>query len=222
MRTLPEGVTAEMVAGHKYLVSVDGHQPSTNWPGVSEILTEAGFGSPRKTPTQAMALGSIVHDITAGADRLRMNGNERLVPEYLDRTLTATDASGTSLAFIEKAVWAWESFLEDNEYTVEAVEALVVNPVYGYAGTIDRLLAKPDGRLILVDIKTGKRFPTHALQLAAYREALAHAGILAVDYAFYTDEPPETSWHRFDDIEARAVFRAAVTLYQWRKSHKLL
>lgn len=62
--------------------------------------------------------------------------------------------------------------------TVVETEQLVVNKKFGYAGTFD-LLAVLKGDVVssVIDLKTSKDFwPTMALQLAAYREALLEEG----------------------------------------------
>ena len=48
-------------------------------------------------------------------------------------------------------------------------EALLVNPMLGYGGTLDILARDSDGRIVLADIKTGKGvYKESVLQLAAY------------------------------------------------------
>lgn len=228
MNTLPEKVTAELIEGHRYRVTVDGHAPAI-WPGVSEILDANGLsGKKRKTPTQAMALGTIVHEITAGADRLRMEGKDHLVREYIDRALVATDAEGSSLKFIESHVWNWEQWLDDSKAEVLAVEAVVVNPARRYVGTIDRIIkfkandtwpAWPR----LVDLKTGAAYPAHRLQLAAYHEALKYAGIDTHPYAFHTaDRLNPWRPENIPTVDDRDMFLSAVDLYYWRERHGLI
>ena len=61
---------------------------------------------------------------------------------------------------------------------VIGTEQLVVNKKFGYAGTFDLLaVLKGDTVPSVIDLKTSKDFwPTMALQLAAYREALLEEG----------------------------------------------
>jgi len=62
--------------------------------------------------------------------------------------------------------------------TVIETEQLVVSRKFGYAGTFDLLaVLKGDTIPSVIDLKTSKDFwPTMALQLAAYREALLEEG----------------------------------------------
>jgi hypothetical protein len=62
--------------------------------------------------------------------------------------------------------------------TVVETEQLVVSKKFGYAGTFDLLaVLKGDTTPAVIDLKTSKDFwPTMALQLAAYREALLEEG----------------------------------------------
>jgi len=62
--------------------------------------------------------------------------------------------------------------------TVIETEQLVVSKKFGYAGTFDLLaVLKGDTIPSVIDLKTSKDFwPTMALQLAAYREALLEEG----------------------------------------------
>jgi len=62
--------------------------------------------------------------------------------------------------------------------TVIETEQLVVSRKFGYAGTFDLLaVLKGDTTPSVIDLKTSKDFwPTMALQLAAYREALLEEG----------------------------------------------
>lgn len=62
--------------------------------------------------------------------------------------------------------------------TVIETEHLAVSKKFGYAGTFDLLaVLKGDSTPSVIDLKTSKDFwPTMALQLAAYREALLEEG----------------------------------------------
>lgn len=53
------------------------------------------------------------------------------------------------------------------------IERIVVNPAVGCAGTLDRLVRLPDGRVVVLDIKTGKdpKKATYAVQAGVYANA---------------------------------------------------
>jgi predicted RecB family nuclease len=73
---------------------------------------------------------------------------------------------------------AYRQWFETVIDTVVETEHLVANKKFGYAGTFDLLaLLKGDVTPSVIDLKTSKDFwPTMALQLAAYREALLEEG----------------------------------------------
>lgn len=67
-------------------------------------------------------------------------------------------------------VYAFSSFLAAERPEFIAVEAMVANLKYGYAGAFD-FAAWLRGRIALVDVKTGKFKRSHRLQLAGYSAA---------------------------------------------------
>ncbi|HUR18860.1 MAG TPA: PD-(D/E)XK nuclease family protein [Acidimicrobiales bacterium] len=70
---------------------------------------------------------------------------------------------------------ALEAFYNDHRPTWIAVERTVIDRRRGYGGTFDAI-AQIGDRLLLIDLKTGKRYPAEVvLQLAAYRFAEAMA-----------------------------------------------
>jgi hypothetical protein len=124
-------------------------------------------------------------------------GNDKRLNEICDQAIEAAGASssanlGTALhSFAEQVdrgelsiddvdepwardVLAYRSALEDNEFTVELVEEIVVLPGLGVAGTVDRVVEHRGHRYVL-DLKTGKDlkfgWPAMAAQLACYAHA---------------------------------------------------
>jgi PD-(D/E)XK nuclease superfamily len=114
------------------------------------------YEAPFNTSKEAMARGTDIHK----AGEALAHGQEPDVPEYV---------YGPAQAYAD---WL-------RRWRVEPlfVEAIVGNRKYGYAGQLD-LIAEIDGRVWLIDIKTGKGvFSEAALQLAAYR----YAEVLVID-----------------------------------------
>lgn len=72
----------------------------------------------------------------------------------------------------------YKQWFETAVDTVVGTEQLVVSRKFGYAGTFDVLaVLKGDVAPSVIDLKTSKDFwPTMALQLAAYREAVLEEG----------------------------------------------
>lgn len=73
---------------------------------------------------------------------------------------------------VEPYLRAWATFREHSKLVPVTRERLVFHPVHRYAGTLDGIFAHPDGRTILVDIKTGDPADSGcAFQTAAYQAA---------------------------------------------------
>lgn len=68
---------------------------------------------------------------------------------------------------------AYIDFVETWRPTELLTEAIVGNRLYRYMGTLDMVAGLIDGKVWLLDWKTGGKgiYPEHALQLAAYRRA---------------------------------------------------
>ena len=107
----------------------------------------------------------------------------------------------------------------------EAAEAVVVNRTIGYAGTLDAL-ALIDGRMTVIDWKTGSVWPDAALQLTAYAHAeqmlLPDGGAVsmpsveaAMVVALGPDGPREVYVN--PGPENWAVFLAAKEVWAWRE-----
>lgn len=64
-------------------------------------------------------------------------------------------------------VESWRSFLRSVKHKIIAIEERVYQPVWRFAGTLDRRMSI-NGKPFIVDIKTGSAEPWHALQTAAY------------------------------------------------------
>jgi hypothetical protein len=100
---------------------------------------------------EAAQLGTDVHDL---ADQL-MRG---LSPEIPDHA--------------RKHVQNYADWLASAGWTLRASEAMLVNPEWGYGGTLDLLAYDRDGKTVIADIKTGRSVYREAvLQLTAYSEA---------------------------------------------------
>jgi hypothetical protein len=72
---------------------------------------------------------------------------------------------------IAQRLLVFRSFLVRSGAQVLGQEYQVYNLTVGYGGTVDLLLLLPDGRIWVVDIKTGRSvWGEHALQLEGYRQ----------------------------------------------------
>lgn len=83
---------------------------------------------------------------------------------------------------------AWIQFRSDYQLQPIAREVIVFHPQYFYAGTLDGLFTKPDGRVVLIDIKTGD--PESAgtrYQLAAYNAAQTIVPVVHEGWSVHLD-----------------------------------
>ncbi len=114
---------------------------------------------------EAAQLGTDVHEL---ADRLT-NGN-----------LLMADVPQNVRKHVENYATWWDA----SGWVLRTSEAMLVNPEYGYGGTLDLLARDRDGRTVLADIKTGKGVYREAtLQLTAYGLASliqTEAGVFAM------------------------------------------
>lgn len=68
-----------------------------------------------------------------------------------------------------------EKFISDMKPEILLADATVWSKKYKYAGSLD-IVAKINGRIVLLDLKTGNTYPEHRLQLTAYKQALSEMG----------------------------------------------
>jgi hypothetical protein len=125
------------------------------WPDVHAELTNVDKlkAVPWDYAEKKRDLGSTFHDLAE-----RYAGGMALNPEVF-----ASDVQPLVKSFLK--------FVEDFKPKWEAMECGVFNREHNYAGTMDTIM-HVDGRLMVVDYKTGKdTYVEHALQLAAYRRA---------------------------------------------------
>lgn len=111
---------------------------------------------------------------------------------------------------------AWRRFLSDAEVEIDASEVALASPIYGFAGTIDKL-ARIGGRgPAILDVKTS-RTPARwwGLQLAGYHilQGEAHRRRCAVQLL----DDGSYRLHEYNDRTDRAVFMAALTIHNWKR-----
>lgn len=119
---------------------------------------------------------------------------------------------------IEAYLAGWEKYLEESGAVVVYSEAKVVHPVYKYAGTLDTICRlKKTNRL--TDIKTGSAIPkTVGPQTAAYNEAWhAMTGQDRMRRQCVHLMPNDYTVQHLDRPDDWDIFKAALTLYQWKK-----
>ena len=180
-------------------------------PGLEAWKRRVGDEEAARISEQAKVLGTAIH---AACEQINRGGRERLPME--------TDFAPEVVPFA-LAYYGW--FLE---YVAEVVacERPVASARMGYGGTLDLLARLHDGRLCLIDLKSGKSVDGLArLQLAAYALALEEMDGTRVDGRLVvhlpSDRPGTLHVVEYDDAEAEALtWRALVRVYQWWAAHK--
>jgi len=112
--------------------------------------------------------------------------------------------------------------LKDISAETMAVEHRVFSRLYGYAGTLD-WLGRIDGRLSIIDYKTGPVVPSYGPQTAAYAEAHAEetGERVARRYALRLKFDGTYSIEQFTDRNDIAVFHAALRVATWKREKGL-
>ena len=149
---------------------------------------------PRHAQPVALAVGNEVHR--------RLTGHEYETPEsilYDDHTPTASDMRfqiDQMEQAVKKCLETHELAIEENEYDLVggapgvfrdeaglkrlpiAFDGMLADTKVFLSGTADWVARRPDGSLMLLDIKTGKTFPAQAwMQLAVYLWMSDRAGL---------------------------------------------
>jgi hypothetical protein len=121
---------------------------------------------------------------------------------------------------------AWRSFRKTSGFVADpdGIERRRYHSSLFYAGTIDRVGRLRSGRKIVIDIKTGGKYPQYRLQLAGYVNLLEEplnyfrgSVTLNPDASFSFDE-----FSREDYPVDLAVFRSCLNIYNFKCQHKLL
>jgi hypothetical protein len=167
-------------------------------PGISSVLRAAGLLDSMPTGNEAaMQRGSRVHkavefDTTNELDEASMDEGELFM------------------------VHAARRARQDLKLDVIATEACVCNEALGYATKVD-LVCKWDGKLTVVNYKTGNYYAHYPIQLAL--EALCFdEGVRRL--AIYMRPSKHYLMQEYEDRADYAVARACATIAAWKRGQK--
>ena len=172
-------------------------------PSVTQILKDMGLVDTAYLAESGRMRGAIVAMATEMVDR----GQDINYGTYAD-IVPAEDLQGY--------VIAWLGWKESARVEVTTIEERVYNAEYRYAGTLDRLGKLPDGRLALIDIKTGAAMPCYPLQTAAYAGCF-HDYHRRFAVTLRKDGTYRVTEHR--NSTDRPHFQAAASLWHWKQEH---
>lgn len=184
-------------------------------PNVTRVLAplqETNFGY--QVVEEARRRGAAVHAATEQRDRQRQGGLDLL---GVDKTWDPLDPT------VVPYLVAWEKFLDDTGFEMHAIEELVFSRRHRYAGILDRL-GVLNGKRVVIDIKaTAAISPVMGIQLAAYQAAANEGRPKAEQYPkrFVCQLRNDTSYRlqEFRDRADLTVFRALLTIHQWKELH---
>lgn len=171
-------------------------------PSVTQILADCKLIDLSMVPERflhaACEFGGVVHSAT----------------EYFDKgELDYNSISDEVNAYID----AWDLFIKQFSVQIIEIEMRVHSKKYGFAGTLDRV-AIVNGKISILDIKSGSPQKAYACQTAAY--ALAYremTGEKKLDrYCVFLDEKKYRLKKHEDKLDEN-MFLTALSLYNYKR-----
>ncbi len=121
---------------------------------------------------------------------------------------------------------AWRKFRRDLTFRTLLIEKRMYDPIYGFAGTPDRVVEFPDGRRGVIELKTGAIQKAVALQTAAQVKLVREKNETTLRrLAVHLKADGEYSvreFHTRDYPADLSVFLSALSVYKWRKANALM
>jgi len=162
---------------------------------VTQALTMTGFIDSKWFTQESRDRGTYVHEATVMIDEGTLNW-DALHPDLVPYCR------------------AYEWLIGIAGFKVLASEMRVAHPQYLYAGTLDRI-GELNGKLVLIDIKSGGVSAWAALQTAAYADCFSEP-MERYALCLPSNGPPRLSEPYKNKMDVR-VFRAAVTCANWQR-----
>lgn len=170
-------VTTSPEGGHHYWCNGVGPLPgATSITALQEAIggSDALMNWAVSTSLRAYAasLAESNDETVARSDAFRAKNAARDLGSAVHRAVEAVNLCYPLETTTETAPYVaqYAAFLVKHRVEVIAAEQMVANLTIGYGGSFD-LLANLEGRLHLIDVKTGKSREAHRLQLAGYEMA---------------------------------------------------
>ena len=175
---------------------------------IDMLNDEAGKGAHRKLILKAAEVGTEVHK------RIEWEFKRELKIERDETTPTLSTPEA------ENAFQRWTEWRQQVKLKVIAIEKRIFSTLFGYGGTLD-LLAEVNGKLSILDFKTGKAIYREAfLQNVAYKMAAMEEGIQLetgwiVRLPKYPNDPDFEAVEVPNDPELATTFLALAVVYRW-------
>ncbi len=124
---------------------------------------------------------------------------------------------------VKPRLQAWLKFRRDLPFRTLLIEKRMYDPIYGFAGTPDRVVEFPDGRRGVIELKTGAIQKAAALQTAAQVKLVREKNETTLRrLAVHLKADGEYScreFHTRDYMADLSVFLSALSVYKWRKAN---
>ena len=162
----------------------------------------------------------IIKDVTKGEQEWDGNCSARDFGTAVHKTLEYYDKGilGEYDPRMEPYIKVWDNFKFEKKVTIIENE-LIGYSDFGFAGTIDRIV-DIDGYTYILDIKTGKQYKDHPLQLAAYnmlyREHQSNKNNSYLRACVYLSEDGY-KFVEYKDKNDEEVFCSMFLVWQWKK-----
>jgi len=193
---------------HCYRVKLDGNLREV--PSVTTIMKDVGYypwaftNKPDKISfppdgyISPAVRGTRIHKIT----------------EDIDRDIEVDPIGPEFLPYIE----AYRKFKVDNLIHITAIEEIVFNEEYFFAGALDRVM-RINGVPSIVDIKTGAKMKTTGVQLAAYRYAWEEMGGQKdlARFALHLKDTGEYKLVPYRSVQDLPDFMAAIRVFNFKR-----
>ena len=135
-----------------------------------EEMVKGIKGAHRKRSTEAMAIGTMVHDWCEAAINWKLGRGD--IPDTPDNEAA------------ENSINAFRDWIKENDVEFITSEEKVYSRKYNYAGTIDAV-AKVNGEFSVIDFKTSKAiYNNYHLQCAAYSQCVEEIYDKPVDASY--------------------------------------
>jgi len=170
-------------------------EDETLLPSVTTVLGAEGFYNPKMFPEGAADRGTEIHLITQQLDE-----GEKDLKDF-------------TLHPLYPYALAWDKFKRDTGADILFCEVMVGGRDKGCAGTVDRF-ARIRGQEYIIDIKSGAKFPWHAIQLAGYKYLSDRSYRRA---CVYLRDTGKYEFVEHADRYDETVWKAVLISYRWKK-----
>ncbi len=131
--------------------------------------------------------------------------------------------AGTMDPEVKPRLQAWLKFRRDLPFQTLMIEKRMYDPIYGFAGTPDRVVEFPDGRRGVIELKTGAIQKAAALQTAAQVKLVREKNETTLRrLAVHLKADGEYSCREFhvrDYPADLSIFLCCLNLYKWKKAN---